>query len=271
MLGSHTVKHWSSTQSGVSLSSGEAEFHGVVKGAGMGLGYQALLADLGITADLRVWTDSSAAMGIAGRQGLGKLRHLDTHTLWLQQAVRSKRLELKKVAGTSNPADLFTKHSLTREKVLELVQLFDCRFATGRAASAPALRKEAGTKRTMASYEEPTLNNLETDDANNNAENNPDDNQPCFLPHKQHPRTELNGEYPSLTAPDDFDQPGAESREPLLDAGLRQARDIAEAMRVHGRTKRDLTRGRAGAAVGLCDRFCDVATPPRSPTITTQH
>ena len=118
MLGSHTVKNWSSTQSGVSLSSGEAEFHGVVKGAGMGLGYQALLADLGITADLRVWTDSSAAMGIAGRQGLGKLRHLDTHTLWLQQAVRSKRLELKKVAGTSNPADLFTKHSLTREKVL---------------------------------------------------------------------------------------------------------------------------------------------------------
>ena len=262
MLGSHTVKHWSSTQSGVSLSSGEAEFHGVVKGAGMGLGYQALLADLGITADLRVWTDSSAAMGIAGRQGLGKLRHLDTHTLWLQQAVRSKRLELKKVAGTSNPADLFTKHSLTREKVLELVQLFDCKFATGRAASAPALRKEAGTKRTMASYEEPTLNNLETDDANN-AENNPDDNQPCFLPHKQHTRAELNDEYPSLTAPDDFDQPGAENHEPLLDAGLRQAKEIAEAMRVHGRTKRDLTRGRAGAAVGLCDRTlrrCDAAT-----------
>jgi len=218
----------------------------------MGLGYQALLADLGITADLRVWTDSSAAMGIAGRQGLGKLRHLDTHTLWLQQAVRSKRLELKKVAGTSNPADLFTKHSLTREKVLELVQLFDCKFATGRAASAPALRKEAGTKRTMASYEEPTLNNLETDDANN-AENNQDDNQPCFLPHRQHTRAELNDEYPSLTAPDDFDQPGAENDEPLLSAGLRQAKEIAEAMRVHGRTKRDLTRGRAGAAVGLSD------------------
>ncbi len=102
----------------------------------------------------------------------------------------------------------------------------------------------------MASYEEPTLNNLETDDANNDAENNPDDNQPCFLPHKQHTRAELNDEYPSLTAPDDFDQPGAENHEPLLDAGLRQAKEIAEAMRVHGRTKRDLTRGRAGAAVG---------------------
>ena len=116
MLGRHTLKHWSSTQSGVSLSSGEAEFHGVVKRAGMGLGYQALLQDLGIHAELRVWTDFSAAIGIAGRQGLGKLRHLDTHTLWLQQAVRSKRLELKKVLGTANPADVLTKHSLTREK-----------------------------------------------------------------------------------------------------------------------------------------------------------
>ncbi len=128
MLGRHTLKHWSSTQVGVSLSSGEAEFHGVVKGAGMGLGYQALLQDLWIHEDLGVWTDSSAAIGIAGRQGLGKLRHLDTHTLWLQQAVRSKRLELKKVLGTANPADVLTKHSLTREKLLELVDLFDCRF-----------------------------------------------------------------------------------------------------------------------------------------------
>ena len=198
----------------------------------MGLGYQALLADLGITADLRVWTDSSAAMGIAGRQGLGKLRHLDTHTLWLQQAVRTKRLDLKKVAGTSNPADLFTKHSLTREKVMELVQLFDCKFTTGRAASAPALRKEAGMKRTMASYDEEQLNNVDQDHY---------DNQPCFLPHQQHARAKLDEEYPSLTAPEDFDKPGAENHEPLLDAGLREAEEIAKAMRVHGRTKRDLT------------------------------
>ena len=142
-------------------------------------------------------------MGIAGRQGLGQLRHLDTHTLWLQQAVRSKRLELKKVAGTSNPADLFTKHSLTREKVLELVELFDSKFATGRAASAPALRKEAGTKRTVASYEEAPLNNLEAHDAT--VEVDTEDGQPCFLPHRQHTRVQLDDEYPSLTAPEDFD------------------------------------------------------------------
>ena len=47
MLGKHTIKTWSTTQSSVSLSSGEAEFNGVVRGAGMGLGFQSLMRDLG--------------------------------------------------------------------------------------------------------------------------------------------------------------------------------------------------------------------------------
>ena len=38
MLGGNCIKHWSSTQPSVSLSSGEAEFYGVVRGAGQGLG-----------------------------------------------------------------------------------------------------------------------------------------------------------------------------------------------------------------------------------------
>ena len=80
LLGAHAIKTWSSTQSSVALPSGEAEFNGVVKGAGIGLGYQGLLRDLGQDIPVRVWTDSSASIGICSRQGLGKLRHLDTHT-----------------------------------------------------------------------------------------------------------------------------------------------------------------------------------------------
>ena len=110
MLGKHAIKHWSSTQASISLSSGEAEFAGVIRGAGQGLGYQALLKDVGVQLPLRVWTDSSAAIGICSRQGLGKLRHLDTHTLWIQQAVRTGRVDLRKVPGESNPADILTKH-----------------------------------------------------------------------------------------------------------------------------------------------------------------
>ena len=54
LLGKHTIKHWSSTQPTISLSSGEAEFYGVVRGSGYGLGYKALLQDLGIDAQVRV-------------------------------------------------------------------------------------------------------------------------------------------------------------------------------------------------------------------------
>ena len=99
------------------MSSGEAEFNGVVRGAGVGLGYQSLLKDLGVSLPVRVWTDSSAAIGISTRQGRGKLRHLDTHTLWIQQAVRTGKVDLRKVLGEVNPADLFTKHPLSRERL----------------------------------------------------------------------------------------------------------------------------------------------------------
>ena len=58
MVGAHLIKSWSSTQAVISLRSGEAEFYGVDKASGIGLGYQALLGDLGWSVPLRVWTDS---------------------------------------------------------------------------------------------------------------------------------------------------------------------------------------------------------------------
>ena len=106
LLGKHLIKSWSSTQSSVSLSSGESEFYGVVKAAGVALGFQSLLRDVGHSLPVRVWTDSTATLGICGRQGLGKLRHIDTHYLWVQQRVRDRTFELYKVKGEDNPADL---------------------------------------------------------------------------------------------------------------------------------------------------------------------
>ena len=126
------------------MSSGEAEFYGVVKAAGIALGYQALLGDLGVELPVRVWTDSSATMGICGRQGLGKLRHVDTKSLWVQQKVRDGSLEIRKVRGEANPADLFTKHLSSEVRVTELLRLFGCHFAGGRAEGAPQLRRETG-------------------------------------------------------------------------------------------------------------------------------
>eukprot|EP00969_Alexandrium_andersonii_P070735 3122088-Alexandrium_andersonii.AAC.1 len=64
MRGTHTVKHWSTTQKTIALSSGEAELAGIVKGAAEGMGIASIALDIGFSARLRVYADSSAAIGI---------------------------------------------------------------------------------------------------------------------------------------------------------------------------------------------------------------
>ena len=71
MLGQHAIKHWSTTQTSIALSLGDAEFACVIRGSGQGLGYQALLRDFGVETHLRVWTHASAAKGICLRPFLG--------------------------------------------------------------------------------------------------------------------------------------------------------------------------------------------------------
>ena len=109
-LGGVAVRAWSSNQNVIALSSGEAEYYAALKGASSALGFQSMLRDLGIHASITLYTDSSAARGIIHRAGLGKLRHLETGYLWLQSAVKAKKLQVRKVLGTENPADLLTKH-----------------------------------------------------------------------------------------------------------------------------------------------------------------
>jgi len=145
MIGSHLIKSWSSTQAVISLSSGEAEFYGVVKASGIGLGYQALLEDLGWKVDLRVWTDSTATIGICGRAGLGKLRHIDTRALWIQQRVKDASVELRKIKGEVNPADLFTKHLPSGQKIVDLLALVNCQPSGGRPSSAPELKTQSSS------------------------------------------------------------------------------------------------------------------------------
>ncbi len=224
LLGRHTIKHWSSTQANVALSSGEAEFNGVVRAGGQGLGFQALLRDCGVEAPLRVWTDSSAAIGICTRQGLGKLRHLDTHTLWIQQAVRSKRIDLRKVLGDENPADLLTKHSLSRERLLKLVTLYDCEFQNGRAESAPMLRKGESTKVTMAQ-------------GNLNAAC--EESGEPWMPHNVLDGHELDKRFPTLSVPDEEELADIvkDADDVILMKGVKIAGDITKEMQTNGRTR----------------------------------
>ena len=107
--GGGLMKSWSTTQGTVALSSGEAEFYAAVKGCKEGIGMKALIADLGIEVRVEVVQDSTAAKGTATRIGIGKIKHLDTGWLWIQEVVRAGVVTLKKINGKVNPADLLTK------------------------------------------------------------------------------------------------------------------------------------------------------------------
>ena len=109
------VKTWSSTQTAIAQSSGEAEYYALVRAAAEGLGMQSVMHDLGWKMRVRLWVDSSAVKSIASRIGLGRVRHLEVKFLWLQAVVRDKRLEVKKVLGTQNPADVLTKPKSAEE------------------------------------------------------------------------------------------------------------------------------------------------------------
>ena len=93
------------------------------------------MADFSLEVFVRVWTDSGAAIGISTRLGLGRLRHLETHAQWLQAKVRTGAIQVRKVRGEVNPADLYAKYLPSRIKIAELVKLFGCESAT-----APLLR-----------------------------------------------------------------------------------------------------------------------------------
>ncbi len=85
----------------------------MVRGASIGLGTRAILEDLGIKGEIGRKTDASAAVGIASRRGVGKVRHIEVNQLWRQDRVAKKDLEIKKVKGESNIADAMTKYIST--------------------------------------------------------------------------------------------------------------------------------------------------------------
>jgi hypothetical protein len=138
MLGNHQIKHWSTTQGVIALSSAEAELYGIVKATVQGMGLQSVARDLGEEITMDVHTDSSAAMGVCNRNGIGKVRHLDTNLLWVQDKVKQGALKINKVQGERNPADLFTKH-LDSSKMLEHLGATGCVICAGRAESAPRI------------------------------------------------------------------------------------------------------------------------------------
>lgn len=108
MLGEHWIKSSATTQKGISLSSGESEFHGIVKSACFGLGFRTLLQDWAVDVTIQMMVDATAGKGIAERRGVGKVRHLHASLLWVQKVVENRELAIRKIPRSQNVADLGT-------------------------------------------------------------------------------------------------------------------------------------------------------------------
>jgi hypothetical protein len=110
LRGAHLLAHWSTTQSTVALSSAEAELNALIKAASETLGVMNMLKAMGKDFKVEIFTDSSAANGIVHRLGCGKVKHLEARQLWLQEVVRMKTLQVKKVGRELNISDAMTHH-----------------------------------------------------------------------------------------------------------------------------------------------------------------
>ena len=121
----------------IALSSGEAELGAVARGLAEGLGLRSVLADFGIEVDLEVLSDATAAIGMCRRLGLGRVRHLATADLWVQQWVKSGEVSLGKLPGTENPSDAMTKHVAASDLAAHCGRMSLLRLPS-RPASVPA-------------------------------------------------------------------------------------------------------------------------------------
>ena len=136
MFGRHMIKSWSTTQNVVALSSGEAEYYGLVKGGAMGIGFKNMMSEMGVTLGIRLKTDASAAKGIASRRGMGKVLHIEVNQLWLQDKVATGDIKVEKIDGVKNIADQLTKY-VGREGIVFHMEKTSQKIFTGRHLLMP--------------------------------------------------------------------------------------------------------------------------------------
>ena len=95
-----------------------------------------MLSDFGMCADVVVRTDSSSGLAVGLRRGLGRLRHVQTRYLWVQQRVQEGDFRLKKESGDTNVSDALTK-TLDEKRMTNLLTMMGYEFRDGRTSLAP--------------------------------------------------------------------------------------------------------------------------------------
>ena len=108
-LNGFLLAHRSKTQATIAQSTCESELLALGGGVMEGKFVQTIPKELDIATELEAHCDSSSAVALTMRRGLGRLRHLSVKQLWLQQEIREARLKVCRVPSAENVSDLFTK------------------------------------------------------------------------------------------------------------------------------------------------------------------
>ncbi len=104
----------------------------------MGLGMKVLMEDWGVSVEVQVKTNSSAAKSIRARTGVGRVRHIEVPELWVQDRVAEEELKIVKVRGEDNVADVLTKH-VDKQKIEQHMKACGIVRKSGRHELSPAL------------------------------------------------------------------------------------------------------------------------------------
>ena len=147
-FGVHLLETQVAAQAVIALSSGEAEFYAIGRGAASAIMMRLFYGECGVAVKSQVCSDSNAGRAIASRIGSGRVRHLQIRGLWLQERVRAGELELGRVNSADNRSDLGTQY-LERGRIMKLLEITNLRLTTkglaaGMVAVASATEMEEG-------------------------------------------------------------------------------------------------------------------------------
>ncbi len=144
-IGRHCLKTWSKTQSTIATSSAESELYAATRGTQEGMGVAAIAKELGREITFRLLCDASAAIAIIQRRGIGKMKHVSTQWLWIQQVANREAMNIDKVGTKLNPSDAMTKH-ITKIDMERHMATLGYEFCDGRASSAVKVATDVATK-----------------------------------------------------------------------------------------------------------------------------
>ena len=140
--------------------------------------------------------------------------------------MRSKRIDLRKVPGETNPADIYTKHLPTRDKLRQLVGLMGCVYRGGRAEAAPLTRAAETGKTIIAAADLNVVCSTTMPLAS--------------MPHLDYDDHDLEVRFPSLCAPqavDDENEDKWDTWDKVYQRGLEIVEQINTTMRTTGRRR----------------------------------